>query len=162
VTRVTGILPDYLFISMIISLWILLTMRNVSGKILEKIKTHFIFNKFFRKSCRLWNNVVKYCTAWQATDDNIIWHMRIACWINKATNTHTDCVILNVFPLQQLLHERASILRNTYIACLLLLSFWYIPVLIQPLSPIIHLNVIYKRKDSIHAKETISWRRCIS
>jgi len=44
-------------------------------------------------------------------------------------------------------------LRNTYIACLLLLSSWYIPVGIQPLSPIIHLNIIYKRKDSIHAKQ---------
>ena len=25
----------------------------------------------------------------QATDDNIIRRMRIACWINKATDTHT-------------------------------------------------------------------------
>ena len=39
-----------------------------------------------------------------------IWRMRIACWIPKATHTHThtDCGILIAFPLQQLLHERAS------------------------------------------------------
>jgi hypothetical protein len=33
---------------------------------------HFSFsNFFFRKSCRLWDNVEKYCTAGQATDDNM-------------------------------------------------------------------------------------------
>ena len=47
-----------------------------------------------------------------------IWRMRIAYWIPKATNTHTACVILIAFPLQQLLQERASVLRYTYIACL--------------------------------------------
>ena len=43
--------------------------------------------------------------------------MRIACWITKATNTHSECVTLIAFPLQQRLHERASMLRCTYIAC---------------------------------------------
>ena len=38
-----------------------------------------------------------------------------ACWITKATNTHPDYVILIAFPLQQWLHERASMLRYTYI-----------------------------------------------
>jgi len=28
-------------------------------KVVEKIKTHFQFNNFFRKSCRLWDNVEK-------------------------------------------------------------------------------------------------------
>jgi hypothetical protein len=45
--------------------------------------------------------------------------MRIACWIPKATNTHTICDILIALPLQQLSHERASILRYTYTACLI-------------------------------------------
>ena len=37
-----------------------------------------------------------------------IWRMRIACWILKATNTHTHskCVSLIAFRLQQCLHER--------------------------------------------------------
>jgi len=46
-----------------------------------------------------------------------VWRMRIACWITKATNTHSEYVILIAFPLQQWLHERASMLRYTYIAC---------------------------------------------
>jgi hypothetical protein len=46
--------------------------------------------------------------------------MRIACWIPKATNTHSQYVTLIAFPLQQWLHERASMLRYTYVACLFL------------------------------------------
>jgi hypothetical protein len=73
---------------------------------------------FFRKSCRLWDNVEKYGTARQAADHDTIRRMRFAWWIPKATNTHSQYVILIAFPLQQWLHERASILRYTYIACL--------------------------------------------
>jgi hypothetical protein len=43
-----------------------------------------------------------------------IWRMRTACWITKATDTHSECVILIAFPLQQRLHDRASVLRYTY------------------------------------------------
>jgi hypothetical protein len=52
-----------------------------------------------------------------------IWRMRIACWIPEATNTRSEYVILTAFPLQQWLHERASVLRYTYIACLVLFVF---------------------------------------
>ena len=44
-----------------------------------------------------------------------IWRMRIACWIPKATNTHSQYVILVASPLQQRFQERASMLRYTYI-----------------------------------------------
>jgi hypothetical protein len=44
--------------------------------------------------------------------------MRIACWTPKSTNTHSEYVTLIAFPLQQWLHERASMLSYTYIACL--------------------------------------------
>ena len=45
--------------------------------------------------------------------------MRIACWIGKATNTHSEYVILTALPVQKWLHERASTLRCMYIACLI-------------------------------------------
>ena len=60
----------------------------------------------------------KYCRAGQATDDSIIWHMCIACWITKATNAYSEYVILLASPLQQWLHEHASVLHCTYITCL--------------------------------------------
>ena len=87
-------------------------------KVLRKINTHILCTvTYIRKSCRLWDNVKKYCTARQATNDNIIQRMSIACWIPKATNTHSQHVILIVLPLQQWLHERISVLRYTYIVC---------------------------------------------
>jgi hypothetical protein len=38
--------------------------------------------------------VEKYGTARQTTDDNIIRRMRFACWITKATDTHSEYVVL--------------------------------------------------------------------
>ena len=58
----------------------------------------------------------------QAADDNIIRRIRIACWIPKATDTHSDYLIFIVFPRQQWLHERTSKLCHTYIACHIILS----------------------------------------
>jgi hypothetical protein len=84
-----------------------------------------MFNNFFSpwESCLLWNNVEKYGRARQAIDDNITLRMRIARWISKATDTHSEYVILIAFPLQKWLHERTSILRYTYIVCLVFLWF---------------------------------------
>jgi len=48
-----------------------------------------------------------------------IWRMRTACWVPKATNTLSECVIIIAFPLQQWLLERVSMLRYTYIVCLI-------------------------------------------
>ena len=52
----------------------LLRMKNVSHKSCTKNQnTHFLFSNFFflRKSCRLWDNVEKYCRAGQARDGNM-------------------------------------------------------------------------------------------
>jgi hypothetical protein len=41
-------------------------------KVAEKIKTHILYSTAFsRKSCNLWDNVEKYGTDGQATDDNM-------------------------------------------------------------------------------------------
>jgi hypothetical protein len=63
----------------------------------------------------MWDN-----TAEPSRPQMTLWRMRNACLIPKATNAHSQYVILIAFPLQQLLHERASMLRHTYIACLVL------------------------------------------
>ena len=41
--------------------------------------------------------VEKYGTANQITNDSIIRLMRLACWITKATEMHSEYVILTVF-----------------------------------------------------------------
>ena len=81
-------------------------------KFVEEIKTHIFYSvTFFRKSCNLCDNIVKYGTARQATDDNIIRCTRFACWITKATDTHSEYVTLIAFPRQQWLRELTSMLR---------------------------------------------------
>jgi hypothetical protein len=47
--------------------------------------------------------------------------MRFACWITKATDTHSEYVIFIAFPQQQWLRERALMLRCTHNAYLVYL-----------------------------------------
>jgi len=47
-----------------------------------------------------------------------VWRMRIVSWITKATNIHSEYVLLIGFPLQQWLHERASALYVHCLSCL--------------------------------------------
>jgi len=61
----------------------------------------------------MWNNIVERYRL-QTT----VWHMRIACCITKATQTHLQYVILIAFPYQQLFNEPTLLLRYTYIASL--------------------------------------------
>jgi hypothetical protein len=60
----------------------------------------------------------------QTTDDSIIRRMRIARWITQAADTHSEFAMLIAFPLQRWLHERPSMLRHTYIACLVVNIFF--------------------------------------
>jgi hypothetical protein len=53
-------------------------------------------------------------TAGGPTEDSITRPMRFACWETKATKSHLEYVILISFPRQQWVPERASILRYTY------------------------------------------------
>jgi hypothetical protein len=87
-------------------------------KVVQKIKTHILCSiTVFLKSCRLWDNVEKYGTDRQATDDNMLRRMRIAFWITKAAYTHLENEIFTAFPRQRWLHERASVLR-LHVYCL--------------------------------------------
>jgi hypothetical protein len=68
----------------------------------------------------MWENIVE-----PRRPQMTIWRMRTACWIPKATNTLSQYVILIAFPQEQWLHERAFILRYTFIACLVIKpSLW--------------------------------------
>jgi len=71
------------------SIWLIASWNEkcFQQKLYTKSKTHFIFNKFVKKSCFLWDSVEKYGCAIEATDDNIIQqNISFACWIPKAQN----------------------------------------------------------------------------
>jgi hypothetical protein len=61
----------------------------------------------------MWKNIAE-----EGRPQMTIWHMRIACWILRATNTHSQYVIFIACPLQQWLIKRASMLRYACIGCL--------------------------------------------
>jgi len=87
---------------------ILHRMKNVSDKSVEKIRTHIVCSITFFE-----NRPVYEPDRPQMT----MWRMRIACWITEATDTGSEYLIPITFPLQQWLHERASTVCYTYIAC---------------------------------------------
>jgi hypothetical protein len=81
-----------------ISGWIF-TMRNVWDKRCRENRNAILCSITFSSPN---NHVVyeicdKYCRAGQATNDNIIWRMRLACCVTKATDSLSEFVILLVF-----------------------------------------------------------------
>ena len=61
----------------------------------------------------MWKNIVE-----PGRPPMTIWLMRIACWVPKAANTHSEYVTPIAFPLQQWLSQYASSLCYTCNACL--------------------------------------------
>jgi hypothetical protein len=124
-TRITGTSHEDLC-TFIIPRSILLRMRNVSHESCrDDQNTHVMFNNFFRISYHLWDNVKKYSSAINATDDNIIWCMRILCWITYAppppTHTHTQNMkYLLLFHGTNGYAKAPQCYVHKYIACLLL------------------------------------------
>jgi hypothetical protein len=104
------------FIFLMISPSFLLRMRNVSDKRCS-CGTHILCSTVF---C-FFENRAFYELMWKTLvqperPQTII---RLKCISRGVTNKHSEYVTLVAFPLQQWLHERASILRYTYIeACL--------------------------------------------
>jgi hypothetical protein len=50
----------------------------------------------------MWKNIVQ-----RGRPQTTIWRMRIACWVTKATDTHSEYVIIIAFANQKWLRERA-------------------------------------------------------
>jgi len=111
--RITDTFNDDLRTSMIVSHWILLGMKNISDKgcrgyqnILCSITFFFFENRAVYEI--MWKNIVQPGRP----------RMTIRACLILQTHTHLQHVIPIAFPLQQWLHERASVLRYTYTVCL--------------------------------------------
>jgi len=89
-------------------------------EVVQKLKTHSLCSRNYFYENRAVYKIIwkKESTVEQATDDNITRRMRIACWITKAKDIHSEYVMLIAFRLQQWLHERSTMLRSTYCTCL--------------------------------------------
>ena len=93
---------------MAISRLFLVRMINVWTKVVEKIKTHLLcsITFFFQKSIPffseklpiyeiMWKNKVEPDSSQMTT---VIQRMHFACWLTKATDTHSEYVILIALP----------------------------------------------------------------
>jgi hypothetical protein len=78
-------------------------MRNVSDRCRrENQNRHFMFKNYFSAIAaneKMWENTVE-----RDRPRMTIRRMRIACWLPKATNKHTQS-----FPQQQWLHESFNV-----------------------------------------------------
>ena len=83
--------------------------------VVENIKTHILCSvTFFLENRAVYYEIMWKNTVQRGRPQITIWRMRSAFWVPKATNTHSEYVILTAFPLQQWLHERPAMLRHTY------------------------------------------------
>jgi hypothetical protein len=70
----------------IISLSVLLRMKNISRKIVGKLETYFVLNNFFFENLTFYGIMWKIVVE-QGGPQMTIWGMPFACWIPKAKNT---------------------------------------------------------------------------
>ena len=95
-------IPIYTFWSYLVRFFLEWEMSET--KVIEKIKTHIGCSIYFR-----FENPVFYVITWKnmakpGRPPLTLWRMRMACWVPKVTNTHSEYVIIIAFALQQAPH----------------------------------------------------------
>ena len=65
-------------------------------KVVWKIKTYILCSPFFFENRTVYEIMWKYSVEW-SRPQMTIWRMPFECWIPKATNTYSGCVILIAF-----------------------------------------------------------------
>jgi hypothetical protein len=107
---------------------------------------------FSRKSHRLWDNVEKSGGDWWATNEVTIWSIRVAAGLARLrartrmhtlmrpgihvhARTHRPISNNFSFSTATVIRERASLLRYTCIACLVIFIFCFCQRLCLPSSP---------------------------
>ena len=73
---------------------------------------------FFRQTNHLWNNVQRYGTERQSTDENTIRHLCFECSMIKSTNTHWEYLTICACRQQQVLCKRTLMLIYKYVVSL--------------------------------------------
>jgi hypothetical protein len=89
-------------------------MKYVSDKFIEKFEIHILSSITFFENRVVYKKTWKYFVKRRRSQMKIC-GMGTACWIPRATNTHSGLgyVIIIAFALQQCFHEGASNLHYT-------------------------------------------------
>jgi len=106
----------------VMSCWILLRVGDASDKIVNTVKIRISLSISF--NCAVYE-IMRINVVHSDRPQMAIWRVRIECWITKATDTHSEYVIVLAFPLQQWLHECSSMLHLCmhFLSCLSLCLF---------------------------------------
>ena len=87
----------------------------------ENQNTHFVFSIFFpenRAIYEMWKNMR------QATDDNVIRRMRIACWIPQAIDMHSEYVLITFSTATMVIRTRLNVTLCVHcLSCFLFILF---------------------------------------
>ena len=84
-------------------------------KVVEKVRTHVLYSTTSPPHPQIMRYVEKYGRVRQATDDSTVHALRMLD--NQGPDTHSEYITVIALPRQQWLHESASMLRYTCIAC---------------------------------------------
>ena len=92
-------------------------MRNASHiSCRENQNTHFVFSNFFLENRAvyqiMWKNIVE-----RGRPQTTIWHIRTACWLPKATNTHSKICNSHCFSTATMV-ARTRLHVTLYLHCL--------------------------------------------
>jgi hypothetical protein len=141
---------DLCIFMMMISRWIIHRMRNLSDKSFrESQNKRFMTNNFFTKIVPFMRQCGKRLKADRA--QMTIWRMSAACLITKATDKHSEYVILIALPLLQWLYEHNSVLR-LYVQCMSCLFFMVICCSLNVILAVLkncHLELILRLSSKI-------------
>jgi len=98
-------------------------MRNISDEnCRENQSARFMFRKVFPENRAVYAILCKIIVEPDRPQVTVLQYMRIACWVNKATNIYSENAILTAFPRQERLFQCVLMLR-LYMHGLLLLSY---------------------------------------
>jgi len=109
-TQIMGTLCKGQYTFFIIPCSVILLTRNVADKSCSEYQnTHFVSIE----NCAIYEIMCKDIVDFGRLL-MMIWHLHIACWITKPTDTYSEYVILIAFPLQQWLHVCTLMLCYCY------------------------------------------------
>jgi hypothetical protein len=120
-------------------------------KVVEKIKTHIFCLMTFPINLAVFLYNVDYGPVRGATDDNIIRCTRISCRKTKATDTHSENVILQ----KMVMWNSVNVTLYVYcLSCYVLLTFYQLACLHQHIC----VNISIVALNSYLLQEASNWR----
>jgi hypothetical protein len=118
-------------------------MENVSNECDREHKNTHLYSITFFSENRAVYEIMRKNYVQPGRPQMTVWRLRITCRI--PTNTLSEYVLLIALPLQQWLHERASVLRYPCIISLVYLWLIVLPLIFELLPPVVLREILAVR-----------------